>query len=435
MLRVSDNRRFLVRDDGSPFFFLGDTGWTLLQRLDREEADHYLRDRAAKGFTAIQVMGISEFDGLTVPNPYGDLPLEGGDPARPNDAYFRHLDFIADRAAALGLYLALLPTWGDKVGPTLWGTEREVFTPENAARYGAFLGARYRDAPVIWVLGGDRNPENDRHRATWRAMAEGLDRGDGGRHLMTYHPQGGASSSAFFHQEPWLDFNMLQSGHRRRNRDNYAMIAHDYALDPAKPCLDGEPCYEDHPVRQEEGHYFDADDARKAAYWALFAGAHGHTYGANGVFQFWRPGQPDRFGVRRPWREALDLPGAAQMRHARALLESRPLLARVPDQTLLASDPDPGAGPDRAQATRAEDGSYAFVYSASGRPVTVDLGKLSGPTVAAHWYDPRTGAARAIGQFPTGAPREFAPPSSGPGHDWVLALDDAARGFAAPGGG
>ncbi len=113
MLRVSDNRRFLVRDDGTPFFFLGDTGWTLLQRLDREEADHYLRDRAAKGFTAIQVMGISEFDGLTVPNPYGDLPLEGGDPARPNDAYFRHLDFIADRAAALGLYVALLPTWGD----------------------------------------------------------------------------------------------------------------------------------------------------------------------------------------------------------------------------------------------------------------------------------------------------------------------------------
>ena len=92
MLKVSDNRRFLVYDDGKPFFYLGDTAWALFQRLDREEADYYLADRAAKGFTVIQAVILSEFDGLRVPNRYGDLPLHEADPLRPNEAYFRHVD-------------------------------------------------------------------------------------------------------------------------------------------------------------------------------------------------------------------------------------------------------------------------------------------------------------------------------------------------------
>ena len=99
MLRVSDNRRFLVRDDGAPFFYLGDTAWALFQRLDLAEAARYLEDRAAKGFTVIQAVALSEFDGLRAPNRYGDLPLHDGDPLRPNEAYFRHVDAVIDIAS------------------------------------------------------------------------------------------------------------------------------------------------------------------------------------------------------------------------------------------------------------------------------------------------------------------------------------------------
>jgi hypothetical protein len=432
MLKVSENRRFLVNDDGSPFFFLGDTGWSVIQRLDRVELDQYVEDRAGKGFTVIQAVGISEFEGLTMPNPYGDLPLDDRDPAKPNDAYFRHVDYLVERAAAHGMYIALLPTWADKVGPQAWGTGPEVFTPENAAVYGEWLGRRYRDAPIIWVLGGDRNPTEERHFAIWRALAEGLDRGDGGRHLMTFHPQGRSSSSTYFHGDDWLDFNMIQSGHRHRDFANYAMIAHDHGLTPPKPCLDGEPCYEDHPVRDGEG-YFEEYDARRAAYWALFAGACGHTYGANGIFQCWRPGMEDRFGVRHPWQEALELPGASQLRHARALLESRPFLDRIPDQSLIVGDP--GTGADHIRATRASDGSYALIYSPTGSAITADLSALSGPQIAAHWFDPRLGRAESAGTWPTDARQEFTPPTSGHGQDWVLVLDDLSRGFALPGRG
>src|SRR6476661_1184107 len=93
-LQVSSNGRFLQYDNGKPFFYLADTAWELFQRLNREEATLYLSNRAHKGFTVIQAVVLAPADGLTVPNAYGDLPLISGDPAKPNEAYFKHVDFV-----------------------------------------------------------------------------------------------------------------------------------------------------------------------------------------------------------------------------------------------------------------------------------------------------------------------------------------------------
>ncbi len=224
---------------------------------------------------------------------------------------------------------------------------------------------------------------------------------------------------------------MLQSCHLVWDRDNYNFIVQDYDLAPPKPCMDGEPNYEDMPVGMKpDNGYFGAYDVRKAAYWAIFAGAHGHTYGANSVFQCWDGHLPDRFGARRPWQEALALPGGAQMQHARRLLESRPFLTRIPDQTLLLSNP--GIGMNHTRATRACDGSYAFIYSAAGQPFTVDLARLAGDTIVAYWFDPRLGLAQPIGRLTGGTAHEFVPPTYGADNDWVLVLDDAAKGFEMP---
>ncbi len=420
-IRVSEDRRFLEHADGTPFFYLADTAWALFQRLDRDEAARYLQDRAGKGFTVIQATAVSEFDGLSVPNPDGEVPFVDADPARPNDAYFQHVDAVIDQAAAVGLRTGLLPTWGDKVGPALWGSEPEVFTPENARLYGRFLGDRYRDRPVIWILGGDRNPTEPRYLETWRAMAEGITEGDGGRHLKTFHPQGRSSSSAFVHDEPWLDFNMIQSGHHERDADNGAMVAADYAREPAKPTLDGEPCYEDHPVNwKPELGYFEAWDVRKAAYRALFSGACGHTYGANAIFQFWKGDAPDpKFKARRTWEEALSLPGAHHMCHVRALMESRPFAGRIPDPAMVA--PDAGEGADRAYALRGE--GHAFISIPSGRAVAVDPASLDVGEMIATWYDPRTGTPTEAGRVPPHRVFTIGPPTRGPDEDWVLMLD------------
>ena len=434
MLKISDNRRFLVNADGSPFFYLGDTAWSIFQRLDRDDVDQYLQDRADKGFTAIQAVAISELDGLRTPNRYGQLPLIDGDPTQPNEAYFRYVDEVLEKAASLGLVVGLLPTWGDKVGPVRWGIGPEVFTPDNAFHYGEYLGARYRDYPVLWILGGDRNPDNEYRRSVWRSLAKGLKRGDQGSHLMTYHPMGVSSSSMFFPDEPWMDFNMLQSGHFVWDRDNYNFLMHDYAYAPSKPCMDAEPNYEDMPVAMGAG-YFAAYDVRKAAYWALFSGAFGHTYGAHGIWSFHDVDSPQPpnpiWKPLKTWREALQLPGAAQLQYARWLLESRPFLSRIPDQSLLRSFPETGT--NYTCATRSDDGSYAMIYTAGGCPFTVDLSKLSGTQCTGYWFDPRTGASRQIGSFPCQGSQQFTPPGTAVEPDWVLVLDDESQKFAAPG--
>lgn len=425
------DRRFIVAEDEKPFFYLGDTAWELFHRLNSEEAEYYIRDRSAKGFTVIQAVVLAEFGGLNIPNAYGDLPFRDNDITKPNESYFQYVDHIIDKANFYGLYVGVLPTWGDKVSKK-WGTGPEVFTPENAGAYGEFLGKRCRGKSVIWILGGDRPSENERQNAIWCAMANGLRRGDGGEHLITYHPMGGMSSSQFFHEEPWLDFNMLQSGHRACNIANYKMIEHDYNLTPVKPCIDGEARYEDHPIDWDPSNgWFDDHDARQAAYWAVFAGAFGHTYGCHDVWQFFEPRREPISYARTPWKDALNFPGALQMQYLRYLIESRPMLVRVPDQSVLVCDL--GEAADHAQATRGADGSYAFIYLPTGRPAEVRMEKVSKNMLRAYWYNPRDGHAEKIGDFSNAGLRTFEPPSSGPKDDWVLVLDDVFSGFQEPG--
>ena len=432
-LKVSDNHRFLVTADGKPFFYLADTAWELFHRLSREDAELYLKDRASKKFTVIQAVVLAEFGGLTVPNAQGHLPLANNDPTKPNEDYFKDIDGVVDRAGELGLYVGMLPTWGDKVDKK-WGQGPEIFNPQNAAAYGEFLGNRYKDKAIIWILGGDRPVENPRHLAVWRAMAEGIRKGDGGAHLMTFHPMGGRSSSDWFQNEPWLDFNMLQSGHAARDIADYGMIWSDYQKQPTKPTLDGESNYEDHPINwNADNGYFTDFDVRKQAYWAVFGGACGITYGCHDVWQFWQEGRQKVTFARTPWTEALNLPGANQLRHLKALLESRPYLTRVPDQSLLKSAE--GADGDHCQATRDSGGSYALVYIPSGKAVRIDLMKLTGPAVKAWWFDPREGGANPAGDFKNTTVQEFNPPAarSGEANDWILVLDDASRNFPVPG--
>lgn len=443
-LQVSENRRMLATADGKPFFYLGDTAWELFHRLDREQASRYLEDRARKGFTVIQAVALAELDGLNDPNPYGHTPLLDNDPTRPNlkdgpaNDYWDHVDFIVRKANSLGLYIGFLPTWGDKWNKK-WGVGPEVFTPANAEAYGRWLGERYRNDGVLWILGGDRPIESALHVDIIRAMARGLRAGDGGAHLMTFHPMGGSGSAEWFHNDAWLDFNMRQNGHVAEYTGRYDKTTLDYNRSPIKPVLDGEPVYEDHPVSfkaPELGHSI-AADVRRPVYWNLFAGAFGHTYGHHSVWQMFAPGRKPVNNPLLPWSDAIAQPGAGQMVHARRLMESRPYFTRIPDDSVLVPGDIPtampGAGRYRFTATRDEAGSFAMVYAPVGRPFRVRMDKIKGAAVTAWWFNPRTGTSTRIGDFPNTGERDFTPPDPGEMTDWVLVLDDASRNFGPPG--
>ncbi len=171
-------------------------------------------------------------------------------------------------------------------------------------------------------------------------------------------------------------------------------------------------------------------DVRQAAYWGVFAGGHGHTYGCHDIWQMVTPEREPVGLARGAWYTSLDLPGAGQMQHLRRLVEFRPMLSRVPDQGVIASRA--GFGYDHIAATRGD--GYIFVYTPAGDTFRVRLGTISGQKLKAWWYDPRSGQATAAGEFGNSGVREFDPPGGwGRGNDWVLVVDDAAKNYPPPG--
>ena len=365
-LEVSPNGRYLVTAEGRPFFYLGDTAWELFKRLNHEEVDVYFKNRIAKGFTVIQAYMLR---GLKSHNLYGDLTLVDGDPARPNEAFFENTDYIINRANELGLVMGIVTNSGQHVRKG--SLDEQVFTESNAFAFGKFMGSRYRQNAVIWFMGGDRTP--DGHEAIWTAMAGGLKEGSAGDHLVSYHGPGPApgvinySSSFWFHDADWLDFNAIQSSHAWGTL-NYEFNTHDYA------------------------------------------------------YSF---GDPE---ASMNWGEAIDCEGAFGMGYMRRLLELRPWYRMVPDRRIVASVP--GILEDHVQAARAEDGSFVLAYSPFGNPFSVRMDKISGAKVMAHWYDPRTGVWQPIGEYANTGVQEFVAPSCGEKDDWVLVLDDAAKGLS-----
>ena len=418
---VSQNKRYLLKD-GKPFFWLGDTAWELFHRLDREEADRYLKRRSEQGFTVVQAVVLAELDGLRVPNPYGHLPLVKEDPSKPNEKYFEHVDYIVSKAESYGITIAMLPTWGDKVFKDTWGKGPEIFTPANATSYATWLAKRYADRKnIIWILGGDRNPRNEADIAIWRAMGTAIKKVTSGKALISYHPQPVQHGSAeWFHNEPWLDFNMFQTGHCR-DTDVYNKIAGVYNKTPTKPVLDGEPIYEDHPVcfNVKDLGTSNAFDIRKAAYLNLFAGAFGHTYGCHDIWQMYSPKVEGVNGPHMPWYEAVELPGANQLIHLKNLVTRRNFAEREPDQSVIIENNLSPA--ERIQATRGKD--YILVYASTGKEFTMNLGKLKGEKLTTYWYRPTNGKEEGRSEVENKGTRKFMPPSSGYGHDWILVAE------------
>lgn len=430
-IKVNQNGRFLITEKGDPFFFLADTAWELFHRLTQSEADRYLTDRAGKGFNVILAVALAELDGLNEPNCYGERPLHDNDPTRPNEAYFAYMDKIIQRAGELGLYIGLLPTWGDKV-MLMWGKGPEIFDEKNARHYGRFLGKRYANSSnVLWILGGDRPPVSEDglkdDRPIWRAMATGILETNP-KAFLTYHIKGGEETGCWMHDEPWLHINSLQSGHGGGQdvATAWELVTQAYKRQPPKPVIDLEICYEDHPVNpwptwQPENGYFRAWDVRRQAYRSVFSGGCGVAYGHHFIWQMWDQGRTAQNNGDEliPWQEALTRPGATQMGYLRELMLSRPYQSRIPDQSIILSPI--GTGKTHIRATRDSNGRYALIYLPVNQPVTVALDWLASDTAQLSWFNPRTGTISTDTIVSTTHPVTKTPP--GGDEDWVLVID------------
>lgn len=380
-IRVSANGRHLVDFTGQPWFWLGDTAWPLFTHYAVADAEAYLANRAAKGFTVIQgVLAWGNGSGSEKPEP--DANATGhrpwlGSPAEPDPVFFEQVDHLLDVAERLGLVLAMLPTWGYYV------MDSHTFTVENAAIYGRFLGERYGTRPnVIWVSGGDRIPTGG--EAVYRSLANGLRAGDGGAHLITYHPCGWRSSSQFFHNEDWLDFNMIETWTDWYKI--YPAVLADTCLTPLKPVVLGEGAYEDGP--EYPLGPITPLICRRQAWWTFMAGG----YFTHGQDRMWRMGDG--------WTDTFDTPSMAQMTHLKRIVTARPWWLRIPDQGFFAS----GVSSERTlnTAVRGPDSSWAILYLASQCHVQLHLDKILTRNVKCTWVNPATGLEQDAGTHATG---------------------------------
>ncbi len=407
-LCVSDNQRYLQFENGQPFFWLGETGWLLPERLDRAEAEWYLQSCAKAGYNVVQVQTI---DGVPSYNIYGQMSnIDGWNFKDINRkgiyGYWDHLDYIIDQAADKGIYIGMVCIWGGLV-------KDGKLSVEDAKKYGTFLANRYKNKPnIIWFMGGDI--QGDIKPEVWETLATTIKSIDK-NHLMTYHPRGRYTSAKWWSKASWMDFHTFQSGHRRYGQrmgnkdypipdnteeDNWMYVDSTWAYNPIKPVLDAEPSYEDIPVGlhdPNEARWQDYD-VRRYAYWSVFAGSFGHTYGHNNIMQMIKPGVIGSYGADgsvKPWYEAMKDPGFSQMIHLKKLMLAFPFFERVPDQSVIAGTN--GERYDRAIATRGND--YLLVYNYTGRPMQIDLSKISGSKKNVWWYNTKNGQLTYIGEF------------------------------------
>ena len=426
MLKISANQRCLVFEDEAPFFYLGDTAWALFQRLDLAETQHYLEDRASKGFTVIQATALSEFDGLRVPNRAGNLPLQQ-----------THSGLTTPSSRTSMRSSTRPPRWacgwpccrrGATRSVRCSGVSPEVFTAANARSYSAYLGARYRDKPIIWMLGGDRDSDSQERKAIWRAMAHGLREGDHGRHLMTYHPQGVASSSLFFPDEPWLDFYTFSRAAGCGTGTTTTSSTTTTAWIHQSPAWTTSRTTKDMHVTCSQATATPRATTRARPRTGHCSPAHKGTPGrkgssSSGTDRHQTCSRPPAW--QRPWTSpAPPRWGTAPVTRVSPISRPRPGSATAPVKRRHRHQPHP--------ATRARDRSTPLIYSAAGLPFTVGASRLAGSTLTVHWYDPRSGTAQPDGSV-TPKQADLQPPTHGKGQTGFSCSTMPIRNFPLPG--
>lgn len=387
-LKVSENHRYFVDQKGDPVFWLGTTQWQLFREYKLEDAKTIIERTKAHGFAFAQVMLMGVGDG-TKPNVYGDKPWIDDNPLTPNERYFTNVDAVFQIARDHNLVISM----------TIFHQRyRKAITIEKARAWGKWIAQRYKSVPnIVWSMTPEAKPE---FTPILRELAAGLHEGDGGTHLITFKPDPAPHPAGFLHDEPWLDFSVMQTW--KWVERIYPMVTTEYHLKPTKPVLMGEGAYE-----HGSEYGFDVSPlwVRRQAYYSFLAGA-AHAYGHN-----------DSWRVLPTWKEALDAPGATQLGFLKKIfLDRKEWWHLVPDQTVFASGGNTN-GQVLNLAARHKDGLCVMVYLGSKASFSVNMSKLAAGTVSVVWIDPRTGASLTAGRRKNAGVESFSTPD-----EWEDAL-------------
>lgn len=453
---IDASRTHLCHEDGKPFFWLADTWWYgATSRCHWPDAFRTLvQDRAHKGFTVIlMVVGIPPEIAESDP----EASNEGGQPFlggwdRVNPDYF---DFVDKRVACLvdaGLVPCIAGAWGHHVD---WAGAGAI------AHFWKYLVARYSAYPVIWCLSGEadlfpelstgpvaravsalvpprvrgsrlwsgatgalaraiqaldtRGLRDRRHK--WEQVGRTLTAADPWHHIVTTHPVPGVYSHESVNNAPWLNLTGIQSGHSQQAAYHMVKaILEARHLAPRRPIVNLEPWYEG-----ILGQFW-AEHQRYAFWLCFLAGAAGHTYGANGVWQMSSSGD-DFLGHwgKTDWRTSFRFAGSSQLGMARAFLETLQWWELVPRTDWIT--PHWGSRREDMPFAAAAGTDLILIYfPATRKSFAADLSNLDvGRAYHSSWFDTRTGAVSRTGSFNAGD--VWTVPARPSFDDWLLVVE------------
>lgn len=462
-LKISADKRNIVKENNERFIWLADTNWTMPQRIKFDDVEFLMQKRKSQGFTVLQIVALDPEQDREIRNPLGEKALINNDLNSPNENYFKYLDWILDKAEEYGFYVLLLPTWGELVVGHNWmgETSEKIVNETNSYEYGKWIGNRYKDRTnIVWCLGGDRMPfhlDID-YRNVWRLMAEGLAKGILGKDLkynenkeewekllITYHgchesATGKCSTMSYWtDEEKWISFITIQSGHGLKPK-NYELIEKEYNREITMPVFDGEPAYEKMPTSWPVIEGFHEDwIVRKRAYWSLFSGSFGHTYGHGSIWCSISEREKDGF---RPysWIESLDHPGAWQIKILRDFMESINLSNCTPSKEILLeqSSREIDVLDEHVQACMGKNKEEAYVYFPSGGEETILLKDFRVHELEIWWFNPKDGKFYSKENMISNIPSEIVEvkencnlkiktPTKGEKEDWICIIKKGCK--------
>ena len=385
-LRVSDDGRLLVHAGGTPFLWIGDTCWAAPVRATEKDWKRYVRNRAGKGYTVLQISTAPdwalEHGSVCAPPFLSVLP----DITKPNPKFFQELDRKLALANDHGLVVLL-------VG--LMETPYRYPPPEQVAVFSRYVAARYGSFEVIFSPSFDSNI----HEAETLAAATAIREAAPGS-LITMHM--GTGVGPHFHGAEWLSFDMYQSGHNGGNAGRQSaratgMPAEILSLTPRKPIINGEAIY--------EGDLGGAYDVRRTAWLSFLSGAVGYTAGINQVYA---------------WEEdvaaMMDAPSSDQVALLSRLLRALPWTDLRPAPERILNQPV-----DRARLMAfalTADKALGLVYQPGGKSIALNL-EGGPPAYDTLWISPATGEWRDGAALSVSPEVEIKTPDH---RDWVLLL-------------
>ena len=426
-IRVAADQRHFEHEDGTPFFWLGDTWWMGLCSRMRwpEDFQQLAADRVKKGFTVIQIIA-----GL-----YPDMPPfdpRGADEAgfpweadykRINPRYFDAADLRIRYLVESGLTPCIVACWGYFL-PIMGVPKLKKHWRNLIARWGAY--------PVVWCLAGEgampfylsktKTEDAATQKRGWTEIAKYVRSIDPYHHAVTIHPTDNARNQV--EDESVIDFDMLQTGHSDRksipNTEN--SITESLAKTPRMPVLAGEVCYEGilEASRQE---------IQRFMFWTcILNGTGGHTYGANGIWQVntrEHPYGPSPHGGSWgdvPWDVAAELPGSQHIGIGKSLLMRYPWWRFETHLEWV----DPHWSKDDYEHPYAAgipgEVRVIFIPSPAWKPPTVKNIE-AGINYRAFYFDPKSGKEHNLDDVTPDSAGSWKPAMAPTFADWVLVLE------------